>query len=203
MSTSGAPCDKNSPLWRKLKFFDFFNFFDFMKYFLNEWDFQKKNLPFLRIELWGATEVYDWHGFDFLLNLESVEDKVHIFHLNFRIFEFFHRALTFWESLHKSFIELPECQFGPTCEITTASYNNWILDLNTALESILSVLLSRNKILLPSFISIAVICPQVPPKCCFHLKISIPSNSTFTAKIRMKNVFPKADTIFFWRPRTF
>ena len=123
--------------------------------------------------------------------------------LNFRIFEFFQRALTFWDSLHKSFRELPGSQFGPTFDITTALCNNSILDLNTALERILSVLLSCNKSLLPSFTSIAVICSQGPLKCCFYLKILISSNSTFTAKIRMKKVFPETDTIFFWRPETF
>ena len=150
-----------------------------------------------------VTKFYDWQGFDFLLNLECVEDRVHISHLNFHIFEFFHRALTFWDSLHKSFRELPGSQFGPTFDVTTALYNNSILDLNTALERILSVLWSRNKNLLPSFTFIAVICSQVPPKCYFYFKIPISSNSTFTAKIRMKKVFPQIDTIFCWCLRTF
>ena len=88
-------------------------------------------------------------------------------------------------------------QFGPTCGITTASYNNSILDLNPALERILSVLLIRNKSFLLSFTHIAVICSQGPLKCCFCFKIPISGNSTFTAKICMKNVFPKIDTIFF------
>ena len=94
-------------------------------------------------------------------------------------------------------------QFGPTCGITTASYNNSILDLNTPLERILSVLLSCNKILQQSFTSIVVICSQVPPKCYFYLKIPISRNSTYTAKIRMKNVFPEIDTIFFLTLRDF
>ena len=165
--------------------------------------FKKKILRFLRIELGGVTEVYDWQDSGLLLNFVRLEARTIISHLNFHIFEFFHRELTFWDSLHKSFRELPEGQFGPTFEITTASYDNSILDLNTALERILSVLLSRNKSFLLSFTPISVICSQVPPKCCFYLKIPISSNSTFTAKIRMKNVFPKADTIFFWRPKTF
>ena len=122
--------------------------------------------------------------------------------LKFHIFAFWGWEDHFWDSLHKSFRELPGSQFGPTFDITTDLYDNSIFNLNTALERILSVLLSRNKSFLLSFTSIGVICPQLLPKCCFYLKIPISSNGTFTAKIRKKNVFPEIDTIFFWRPKT-
>jgi len=163
---------------------------------------KKKILRFLRIEMGGVTEVYDWQDSGLLLIFARLEARTIISHLNFHVFEFFHRELTFWDSLYKSFRELPECQFGSTFEITTASCDNSILDLNPALERILSVLLIRNKSFLLSFTHIAVICSQGPLKCCFYFKIPISGNSTFTAKICMKNVFPKIDTIFFWTPKT-
>ena len=165
--------------------------------------FSNKNIfPFLRGRTEGGTKVY--HRLVLILGQNWVlrQPISCISRPTFHIFAFWDWECDFWDSLHKSFRELPECQFGPTFDITTDLYDNLIFDLNTALERILSVLLSRKKSLLPSFTPIAVICSQVPPKCCFYLKIPISSNSTFTAKICMKNVFPEIDTIFFWRPNT-
>ena len=57
--------------------------------------FKNQNIPFLRIELRGAVEVSYRQGLDFILILEGLEDRTIISSLNFRIFEFFQRALTF------------------------------------------------------------------------------------------------------------
>ena len=57
--------------------------------------FKNQNIPFLRIELGGAVEVSYRQGLAILLILEGVESRTIISRLNFRIFEFFHRALTF------------------------------------------------------------------------------------------------------------
>ena len=83
--------------------------------------FKKIILPFLRVELGSATEVYYLQDLDFLLILEGVEARLIIYSLNFHIFEFFHRGWIFWDSFDKSLIGLPECQFGPTLRLTTAS----------------------------------------------------------------------------------
>ena len=107
--------------------------------------FKKKIFPFLRIEVGGVAEVYCWQGSVVLIAFAGLEARTSVSHLNFHIFEFSHRALTFWDSLHKSFRELPGSKFGTTFDITTASYENSILDLNTALERIVSVFLSRTK----------------------------------------------------------
>ena len=57
--------------------------------------FKNQNIPFLRIKLGGAVEVSYRQGLDFILTFEAVEDRTIISSLNFRIFEFFQRALTF------------------------------------------------------------------------------------------------------------
>ena len=83
--------------------------------------FKTKIFPFLRIEVEGAAEVYYLQGSDFLLILGGLETRIIISRLNFHIFEFFHRGLLFWDSFDKSFMGLPEGEFGPTLQITTAS----------------------------------------------------------------------------------
>ena len=57
--------------------------------------FKNQNIPFLRIELGGAVEVSYRQGLAILLILEGVESRTIISRLNFRIFEFSHRALAF------------------------------------------------------------------------------------------------------------